>query len=484
MSKEYTTVIGLEVHVQLKTESKLFCGCSTGFGAEQNTHTCPVCLGLPGVLPVANKKAVELTILTALALNCEIQKYSKFDRKNYFYPDLPKNFQTSQFDKPFSKNGRLEITVGGVKKVIGVTRAHLEEDAGKLVHVGAGGQIGAAEESLVDLNRTGIPLLEIVSEPDMRSPIEAYEYLLALKSLIQYIGASDCDMEKGTLRCDANISLMEKGADKFGEKIEIKNLNSFKNVQKALEFEVARQTIALESGEKLRQETRLFNADLGETVPMRSKEEAHDYRYFPEPDLVAFEFTEEMIENIRKQLVELPSARAGRFIAGYGLPEYDAGVLTASKDTADYFEKCVKLLDKPKAISNFVMTELGGLLNEKKIEIKDSPVSPENLVRLVKLVDGGTISSKIAKTVFAEMFASGTDPESIVKKNGLVQISDEGAISLVIDKVLTENAKAVQDFKGGNERAIGSLVGQVMKATGGKANPAVVNKLLKEKLSK
>ncbi len=484
MSKEYTTVIGLEVHVQLKTESKLFCGCSTGFGAEQNTHTCPVCLGLPGVLPVANKKAVELTVLTALALNCEIQKYSKFDRKNYFYPDLPKNFQTSQFDKPFSKNGRLEITVGGVKKVIGVTRAHLEEDAGKLVHVGAGGQIGAAEESLVDLNRTGIPLLEIVSEPDMRSPLEAYEYLLALKSLIQYIGASDCDMEKGTLRCDANVSLMEKGADKFGEKIEIKNLNSFKNVQKALEFEVARQTLALESSEKLRQETRLFNADLGETVPMRSKEEAHDYRYFPEPDLVAFEFTEEMIENIRKQLVELPSARAGRFIAGYGLPEYDAGVLTASKDTADYFEKCVKLLNKPKAISNFVMTELGGMLNEKKLEIKDSPVSPENLVKLVKLVDGGTISSKMAKSVFAEMFASGDDPETIVKKNGLVQISDEGAIALVVDKVLAENAKAVQDFKSGNERAIGSLVGQVMKATGGKANPAVVNKLLKEKLSK
>ena len=484
MSKEYTTVIGLEVHVQLKTESKLFCGCSTGFGAEQNTHTCPVCLGLPGVLPVANKKAVELTVLTALALNCEIQQYSKFDRKNYFYPDLPKNFQTSQFDKPFSKNGRLEITVGGVKKVIGVTRAHLEEDAGKLVHVGAGGQIGAAEESLVDLNRTGIPLLEIVSEPDMRSPLEAYEYLLALKSLIQYIGASDCDMEKGTLRCDANVSLMEKGADKFGEKIEIKNLNSFKNVQKALEFEVARQTLALESSEKLRQETRLFNADLGETVPMRSKEEAHDYRYFPEPDLVAFEFTEEMIENIRKQLVELPSARAGRFIAGYGLPEYDAGVLTASKDTADYFEKCVKLLNKPKAISNFVMTELGGMLNEKKLEIKDSPVSPENLVKLVKLVDGGTISSKMAKSVFAEMFASGDDPETIVKKNGLVQISDEGAIALVVDKVLAENAKAVQDFKSGNERAIGSLVGQVMKATGGKANPAVVNKLLKEKLSK
>ena len=406
MSKEYTVVIGLEVHVQLKTESKLFCGCSTGFGAEQNTHTCPVCLGLPGVLPVSNKKAVELTILTALALNCEIQKYSKFDRKNYFYPDLPKNYQTSQFDKPFSKNGQLEITVNGVKKVIGVTRAHLEEDAGKLVHVGAGGQIGAAEESLVDLNRTGIPLLEIVSEPDMRSPLEAYEYLTTLKSLIQYIGASDCDMEKGTLRCDANISLMEKGADKFGEKIEIKNLNSFKNVQKALEFEAARQAEALDNGEKLRQETRLFNADLGETVPMRSKEEAHDYRYFPEPDLVAFEFTDAMIEEIRAKLVELPAARTSRFVSQYGLPEYDAGVLTASKETADYFENCVKLLNKPKALSNLIMTDLGGLLNENKIEIKNSPVTPENLVKLVNLVECGTISGKIAKTVFAEMFTT------------------------------------------------------------------------------
>ncbi len=484
MAREYTTVIGLEVHVQLKTESKLFCGCSTGFGAEQNTHTCPVCLGLPGVLPVANQKAVELTLLTALALNCEIQKYSKFDRKNYFYPDLPKNYQTSQFDKPFSKNGRLEITVDGVKKVIGVTRAHLEEDAGKLVHVGAGGQIGSAEESLVDLNRTGIPLLEIVSEPDMRSPLEAYEYLSTLKSLIQYIGASDCDMEKGTLRCDANVSLMEKGADKFGEKIEIKNLNSFKNVQKALEYEVARQTQALNSGEKLRQETRLFNADLGETVPMRSKEEAHDYRYFPEPDLVAFEFTDAIIEEIRAKLVELPSARTSRFASQYGLPEYDAGVLTAAKDTADYFESCVKLLNKPKALSNLIMTDLGGLLNENKMEIKHSPVTPENLVKLVKLVESGTISGKMAKTVFAEMFSTKGDPESIVKKNGLVQISDEGAIAQVVEKVLTDNPKAVQDFKSGNERALGSLVGQVMKATGGKANPAVVNKLLKEKLIK
>ena len=484
MAREYTTVIGLEVHVQLKTDSKLFCGCSTVFGAEQNTHTCPVCLGLPGVLPVANKRAVELTVLTALALNCEIQKYSKFDRKNYFYPDLPKNYQTSQFDKPFSKNGRLEITVDGVKKVIGVTRAHLEEDAGKLVHVGAGGQIGAAEESLVDLNRTGIPLLEIVSEPDMRSPREAYEYLSALKSLIQYIGASDCDMEKGTLRCDANISLMEKGAEKFGEKIEIKNLNSFKNVQKALEFEETRQAQALENGEKLRQETRLFNADLGETVPMRSKEEAHDYRYFPEPDLAAFEFTGAMIEEIRARLVELPSARASRFVSQHGLPEYDAGVLTASKDTADYFEECVKLLNKPKAVSNYVMTELGGLLNENKTGIKDSPVTPDSLTKLIRLVDGGIISSKMAKTVFVEMFATKADPETIVKNKGLVQISDEGAIVQVVEKVLADNPKAVQDFKDGNERAIGSLVGQVMKATGGKANPAVVNKILKEKLSK
>jgi len=484
MSREYVVVIGLEVHVQLKTNSKLFCGCSTSFGAEQNTHTCPVCLGLPGVLPVANRKAVELAMLAALALKCEVQKYAKFDRKHYFYPDLPKNYQTSQKDNPFSLKGSLEILVEGQKRVIGVTRAHLEEDAGKLVHLSAGGQIGTAEESLVDLNRTGIPLLEIVSEPDLRSPLEAYEYLVALKSILQYIGVSDCNMEEGTLRCDANISLMEKGATKFGEKIEIKNLNSFKNVQKALEYEVGRQTLALENGEKLYQETRLFNAEEGITYNMRSKEEAHDYRYFPEPDLVPFTVTDEMINELRKQLVELPAARKARFISEYGLPEYDAGVLTAAKDTADYFETCVKLYNKPKALSNLVMVDLGALLKEAKLEIKDSPVKPENIVKLVKLVEEAVISSKISKTVIAEMFKTGKDPEVIVKEKGLVQITDEGAITVAVDAVIAANPKVVADFKGGNERAIGSLVGQVMKATGGKANPQIVNKLLKERLAK
>ncbi|MEI7904736.1 MAG: Asp-tRNA(Asn)/Glu-tRNA(Gln) amidotransferase subunit GatB [Candidatus Firestonebacteria bacterium] len=484
MSKEYVVVIGLEVHVQLKTNSKLFCGCSTEFGAGQNTHTCPVCLGLPGVLPVANKKAVELAMLAALALKCEVQKYAKFDRKNYFYPDLPKNYQTSQKDNPFSLKGFLEIEVEGKKRIIGVTRAHLEEDAGKLVHIGAGGQIGAAEESLVDLNRTGMPLLEIVSEPDLRSPLEAYEYLLAMKSILRYIGVSDCDMEKGTLRCDANVSLMEKGAAKFGEKVEIKNLNSFKNVQKALEYEVGRQTLALENGEKLIQETRLYNADENVTYNMRTKEEAHDYRYFPEPDLVPFTITDAMIAELSKKLVELPSARKSRFVSEYGLPAYDAGVLTASKETADYFEACVKLYNKPKAISNLVMVDLGALLKEAKLEISASPVKPENIVKLVKLVEDAVISSKISKTVIDEMFKTGKDPETIVKEKGLVQITDEGAIAEAVDKVLAANPKATADFHAGNERALGSLVGQVMKATGGKANPQTVNKLLKQRLCK
>ena len=407
---EYEVVIGLEVHVQLKTESKLFCGCSTKFGSEPNSQTCPVCLGLPGVLPVFNKKALEYTVRTALALNCQIQEFSKFDRKNYFYPDLPKNYQISQYDKPFSKSGYIEINVEGKGKKIGITRVHLEEDAGKLVHAGSSGQIGEAKESLVDLNRTGIPLLEIVSEPDIRSPLEAYEYLTTLKSVLQYIGVSDCDMEKGTLRCDANISIREKGQKKFGEKIEIKNLNSFKNVQKSLEYETERQKKALEEGEKLVQETRLWNLDKGVTYSMRSKEEAHDYRYFPEPDLVVFNITKEMTDEIRKGLVELPQYRKERFVREFRIPEYDAGVLTSSKETADYFEECVRFYNSPKAISNYVMVDLMALLKANNLEITDSPVKPENLTKLIKLIDNNTISSKIAKVVFEEMFNTKDDP--------------------------------------------------------------------------
>ncbi|MFH1824634.1 MAG: Asp-tRNA(Asn)/Glu-tRNA(Gln) amidotransferase subunit GatB [Candidatus Firestonebacteria bacterium] len=482
MAEEYEIVIGLEVHVHLKTESKLFCGCSTKFGSPPNSQTCPVCLGLPGVLPVLNKKAIELALRAALALNCEIQEYSKFDRKNYFYPDLPKNYQISQYDKPLSLNGYVDRTVDGIKKRIRIKRVHLEEDAGKLVHISASGQIGTAEESLVDLNRTGIPLLEIVSEPDIRSPEEAYEYLGTLKSILQYIDVSDCDMEKGTLRCDANISVRVRGEDKLGEKIEIKNLNSFKNVQKALEYESVRQIHSLKNGEKLVQETRLWNADESITYPMRTKEEAHDYRYFPEPDLMPLNITKEMIEEIKKSLVELPLIREQRFIKEYNLPEYDAKVLTSFKDIADYFELCVSLYNKPKAISNFVMVDLSGLLNLNNIEITQSPIRPGKLVKLIKLIDDGVISSKIAKMVFEEMFSTGEDPELIVKKKGLVQITDEKVITEIVEKVICDNPGIVQEYKSGKEKAIGNLIGQVMKASGGLANPQIVNKILKEKI--
>jgi aspartyl-tRNA(Asn)/glutamyl-tRNA(Gln) amidotransferase subunit B len=478
----YEVVIGLEVHVQLKTNSKLFCGCSTKFGSPPNTQTCPVCLGLPGVLPVLNKKAIELAVRAALALNCEIEEYSKFDRKNYFYPDLPKNYQISQYDKPFSKNGYIDIVVNNEKRRIRIKRVHLEEDAGKLVHISASGQIATAEGSLVDLNRTGIPLLEIVSEPDISSPLEAYEYLLALKSILQYIGVSDCDMEKGTLRCDANISVKLKGENKLGEKVEIKNLNSFKNVQKALEYESIRQIDALKNGEKLVQETRLWDANENITYSMRTKEEAHDYRYFPEPDLVPLRLTKEMVEEIKKSLVELPQVREERFVKEYNLPEYDAKVLTSSKDIADYFEKCVSLYNKPKSISNFVMVELLGLLNANNMEILESPIKPESLVKLIKLIDEGVISSKIAKVVFEEMFSTKKDPELIVKEKGLVQITDEKTITQMVEKVIKDNPKIVEEYKGGKEKVLGNLVGQVMKMSNGKANPQIVNKILREKI--
>ena len=481
MSK-YETIIGLEVHVQLKTATKLFCGCSTKFGAEANTQTCPVCEGLPGVLPVLNKKAVEFAVRTGLALNFRINEYAQFDRKNYFYPDLPKGYQVSQKDRPFCEHGKLEISINGVKKVIGITRAHLEEDAGKLIHAGASGQIGDAEISLVDLNRTCVPLLEIVSEPDLRSSEEAYEYLSTLKSILQYIGVSDCDMEKGSLRCDANISLRPFGQKEFNPKVEIKNLNSFKNVKDALDYETARQTECLDTGEKTFQETRLFTADKGTTTPMRSKEESNDYRYFPEPDLVLNHITKEMIEEIRKTVVELPTARRERFVTAYGLPEYDARVLTASKAFADYFEVCAGLNKNYKAVSNLVMGDLMGFLKAANLDITESPVKPENLVKLVKLIDDSVVSSKIAKVVFEDMFKEGADPEVVVKQKGLVQITDEGSIGAIVDKVLVDNPAIVAEYKSGKDKVIGNLVGKVMKESAGKANPGLVNKILKEKL--
>ncbi len=472
----YETVIGLEVHVQLKTETKIFCSCPAESGGEPNTRVCPVCLGLPGTLPVLNRHAVELALRAGAALHCALSGFSKFDRKNYFYPDLPKAYQISQYDRPLNGSGRLEILTAGGKKRIGVTRAHLEEDAGKLVHFEDGW-------SGVDYNRTGVPLLEIVSDPDLRRPREAYEYLKELRSVMRYIEVSDCDMEKGSFRCDANISLRPAGSRELGVKVEIKNLNSFKAVERALEYEEIRQRELLERGEPVLQETRLFNADLQQTISMRSKEEAHDYRYFPDPDLVPVVFPPERSGEIQEQLPELPLARLDRFREHYGLPEYDAGVLTAERPLADYFEAAAESCADYKSLSNWVMVELLGKLNEAGLTIESSPIPAGRLARLLSLIDGGKISGKIAKRVFAEMFESGGDPEEIVERRGLLQISDRGELEVIVERVIAENPGPAADFRGGKKAAIGFLVGQVMKATGGQANPKLVNQLLSGRLS-
>lgn len=476
---EYETIIGLEVHVELKTKSKIFCPSSTEFGGDPNTHVCPVCLGLPGVLPVLNKKVLEYAIRAALALNCEIAEYSKFDRKNYYYPDLPKNYQISQYDLPLARNGYLNIEVNGQTKRIGITRIHMEEDAGKLIHQGT---IATSPYSLVDYNRTGVPLIEIVSEPDMRSPEEARAYLEKLKTIIQYTGVSDCKMEEGSLRCDANVSVRPKGSREFGTKTEIKNMNSFKALQRALAYEVERQIAVLEEGGRIIQETRTWDESKGVTLPMRSKEEANDYRYFPEPDLVPLIIDRRWVEEIRATLPELPDERRNRYIKRYDLPAYDATVLTATKEMADYFEECVALYPNAKAVSNWMMGDLSRLLNAHNMDITQCKVSPRQLTDMLKLMDRGTISGKIAKTVFEEMFATGKDPEQIVQEKGLVQITDEGTIAAVVDEVLASNAKVVEDYLKGKDRAFGFLVGQVMKATRGKANPELVNRLLREKI--
>ncbi|MFZ5627307.1 MAG: Asp-tRNA(Asn)/Glu-tRNA(Gln) amidotransferase subunit GatB [Bacillota bacterium] len=481
--KDYEIVIGLEVHVELKTKSKIFCSCPTEFGGSQNTHVCPVCLGLPGVLPVLNRRVVEYAIKAGLALNCEIAEFSKFDRKNYFYPDLPKAYQISQYDLPIAKNGYLEIEVNGETKRIGITRIHMEEDAGKLVHQGAA-NISGADYSLVDYNRTGVPLIEIVSEPDLRSPEEARLYLEKLKAIIQYTEISDCKMEEGSLRCDANVSLRPIGSKEFGTKTELKNMNSFKALQRALEYEVERQAAILDEGGRIVQETRTWDENRGVTLSMRSKEEAHDYRYFPEPDLVPLVIDRAWVEEIRRSLPELPDARQQRYIQELGLPAYDAGVITASKAMADYFEACLPYHHDAKAISNWLMGEFSRLLNAEGMEIQQSRIKPQQLAQLLKLQDNGTISVKIAKTVFEEMFATGREPEEIIKEKGLVQISDEGALAAIVAKVVEANPQSVADYKAGKERAIGFLVGQVMKETRGKANPQLVNKLLVEYLNK
>jgi aspartyl-tRNA(Asn)/glutamyl-tRNA(Gln) amidotransferase subunit B len=476
----YEVVIGLEVHVQLKTRSKIFCACSTEFGRPPNANTCPICLGMPGVLPVLNKKVVEYAIKACLATHCEVQPMSRFARKNYFYPDLPKGYQITQFELPIGLAGHINIRTNGAVKKIGLTRIHLEEDAGKSIH---GENLGRPGNSYVDYNRTGVPLIEIVSEPDLRSPAEAREYLTQLKDILGYAEVSDVNMEEGSLRCDANVSLRPVGQKELGTRTEIKNINSFKFVQKALEYEIERQTKVLDRGETVVQETRLYDADKGVTFPMRSKEEAHDYRYFPEPDLVPIVCDAAWVDAVQKSLPEMPEQKRKRFVSAYGLPEYDAGVLTTSKALADYFESCVKLFDHSKTISNWIMGDLLRELKNNDQDIEDCPVTPERITDLLKLIDNGTISGKMAKTVFEEMYSSGQPPAEIVKAQGLTQITDESALLAMVDKVIAANPTQVADYKGGKDKLMSFFVGQVMKASKGQANPALVNQYLKDKLS-
>ncbi|HDR4482007.1 TPA: Asp-tRNA(Asn)/Glu-tRNA(Gln) amidotransferase subunit GatB [Bacillus cereus] len=470
------TIIGLEVHVELKTNSKIFSASPTEFGAEPNTQTSVIDLGYPGVLPTLNKEAVNFAMKAAMALNCEIATETKFDRKNYFYPDNPKAYQISQFDKPIGENGWIEIEVDGKKKRIGITRLHLEEDAGKSTHT--------ADGSLVDYNRQGMPLIEIVSEPDMRTPEEAYAYLEKLKSIIQYTGVSDCKMEEGSLRCDANISLRPVGQEKFGTKAELKNLNSFTYVQKGLEHEQVRQEKELLSGGIIRQETRRYDEATKKTILMRVKEGSDDYRYFPEPDLVELYIDDEWKEAVRASIPELPDARKARYVAELGLPAYDAHVLTLTKEMSDFFEATVADGADAKLTSNWLMGEVLAYLNKQQKELKDVALTPAGLSKMVQLIEKGTISSKIAKKVFNELIEKGGDPEEIVKAKGLVQISDEGTLRKVVTEILDNNEQSIEDFKNGKDRAIGFLVGQIMKATKGQANPPLVNKILLEEINK
>ncbi|MDM5425840.1 Asp-tRNA(Asn)/Glu-tRNA(Gln) amidotransferase subunit GatB [Bacillus mycoides] len=470
------TIIGLEVHVELKTNSKIFSASPTEFGAEPNTQTSVIDLGYPGVLPTLNKEAVNFAMKAAMALNCEIATETKFDRKNYFYPDNPKAYQISQFDKPIGENGWIEIEVDGKKKRIGITRLHLEEDAGKSTH--------AADGSLVDYNRQGMPLIEIVSEPDMRTPEEAYAYLEKLKSIIQYTGVSDCKMEEGSLRCDANISLRPVGQEKFGTKAELKNLNSFTYVQKGLEHEQVRQEKELLSGGIIQQETRRYDEATKKTILMRIKEGSDDYRYFPEPDLVELYIDDEWKEEIRASIPELPDARKARYVEEVGLPAYDAHVLTLTKEMSDFFEATVADGADAKLTSNWLMGEVLAYLNKQQKELKDVALTPAGLAKIVQLIEKGTISSKIAKKVFNELIEKGGDPEEIVKAKGLVQISDEGTLRKVVTEILDNNEQSIEDFKNGKDRAIGFLVGQIMKATKGQANPPLVNKILLEEINK
>jgi aspartyl-tRNA(Asn)/glutamyl-tRNA(Gln) amidotransferase subunit B len=474
---EFETVIGLEVHAQLLTDTKIFCGCSTKFGGVPNSHTCPVCLGMPGVLPVLNKKVVEFAMKMSLATNCVINKSCSFARKNYFYPDLPKGYQISQFAYPLSEHGYIFLDVDGAQKKIGLTRIHMEEDAGKLMH----------DEhnpvSYVDLNRAGVPLIEIVSEPDMRSPAEAADYLKRLHEILVYLEICDGNMEEGSFRCDANVSLRPKGQKEFGTRAELKNMNSFRNVQRALEYEIKRQQYLLESGEKVVQETRLWDDASGTSIPMRSKEEAHDYRYFPDPDLVPILVDDAWVEKIRRELPELPLAKRERFIKDYSIPEYDAGVLTADKALAQYYEEVVKLCGKPKQASNWVMGDVLRLLNEEKLDIRKCPITAKALADMIKLIEAGTISGKMAKDIIPDMYKTGLSPQKIIEEKGLVQITDEGELIKTLTAIIEANPGQVADYRGGKEKLFGFFVGQTMKVTQGKANPQLVNDLLKKMLA-
>ncbi|WP_136796093.1 MULTISPECIES: Asp-tRNA(Asn)/Glu-tRNA(Gln) amidotransferase subunit GatB [Desulfosediminicola] len=472
---EFETVIGLEIHAQLKTESKIFCGCSTQFGSPPNTNTCPVCLGMPGSLPVLNKKVVEYSIKMGLATDSTIRRYNQFARKNYFYPDLPKGYQTSQFDLPIVEHGAVEIEVDGKTKTIGITRMHMEEDAGKLIHD------EVEPYSYVDLNRTGTPLLEIVSEPDLRSPEEAYAYLKKIHAILRYLDICDGNMQEGSFRCDANISLRPVGQEELGTRTELKNMNSFRNVQTALEYEVRRQRDLLLDGEKVIQETLLWNPDKNRTESMRGKEDAHDYRYFPCPDLIPVEIDEEWIEEIRKTLPELPQERRERFLGDYGLPADDATILTSERELADYFEASLKSGATPKKVANWIMTEL---LRELKGEsIEGCKVTPAQLGDLIAMIDKGTISGKIAKTVFLDMMDSGKDAEVIVKEKNLVQVSDEGELMAIVEEIVAANPAQAEDYRNGKTKLMGYFVGQLMQKTKGKANPKMANELFNKALN-
>jgi aspartyl-tRNA(Asn)/glutamyl-tRNA(Gln) amidotransferase subunit B len=473
---DYEAVVGLEIHVQLSTKSKLFCGSAASFGGHDNDHICPVCVGMPGSLPVLNEKVLDYAIKTGLALGCSIRRESVFARKQYFYPDLPKGYQISQYDQPLCEHGHVEFFIGGQKRRISVTRAHLEEDAGKSTHHG--------DYTLINLNRAGVPLLEIVSAPELRSAAEAAEYARAMRNIVRYLDVCDGNMEEGSLRCDCNVSVRRKGAEKLGTKVELKNINSFRFIEKAIDYEVQRQIDCLEMNEPIYQETRLYDPDKNRTFAMRSKEEAHDYRYFPDPDLLPIKVNDEIVERARKSIPELPLARAERFINHLGLPEYDAHFLTQERQVADYFEKVTELSRNPKAASNWVMTELMRDLNNSGLEISKSPITPESLAELIRLIDQGIISGKIAKAVFPEMWAGESSPERVVKEKGLVQITDVNAIESLVEAIIAANPIELAQYQAGKEKVFGFFVGQVMKASKGQASPELVNELLKRKLKK